>query len=392
MSSYYAGLWKQETGVEYYWSTSDLKSFLNWQQEMFNKGFYITALQIYAEGGQIIHSAVAHAGSGAQWIQAATDWSTFAKWTDDLFKKGFHLTSFSSTVLNGQVLYAGVVHPASGGQWVQPATDLSTFSRWSANLATEGFQLTSLSLCVLNGEVQYSGVMHRILFGNLLPTQFHPAADVKTFLAWSDELSKKGYRVTSLSSCVVAQQVMYSGVMKPETGNHWTSLPLAWPDFQALENKMLGQGFHMAALLVSEILPSTRTWQIAPFTCGKVDFNGGSIVAQADGAWAFYGSVHDNSFWYGDNWALGFVFGKSGHGCTVSGKLGAEISGPAVDGSFNKSGKDPWISQNWETVFESGIHCTMNVDPDPVQLLNGVINDLEKYGSTVVQLVGEVTA
>lgn len=395
MSNYYTGLWKQGTGAEYYWSTSDVKSFLNWQQDMFTKGFYVTALQIYAENGQVVYSAAAHAGSGAQWLHVATDWATFTTWSEDLFKKGFHLTSFSSTVLGSEVLYAGVMHPASGAQWVHSATDLPSFLKWSGDLAKQGFGLTSLSTCVLNGAVLYSGVMHPVkasLIPGLNNTIFHEATDGKTFFAWVDNLFKSGHRITSLSTCVVADEVKYSGVMAVGTGGQWTSSPLAWTDFQALENKMLAQGYRMSALLVSEILPTIRTWQIGPFTCGKVDFNGGSVIAKADGSWSFYGSVHDNSFWYGDSWALGFVFGSTGHGATVSGTLGAELSGPAVDGNFKKSGKDPWISKNWPAVFTSGVFYTMNVDPDPIQLINGLISDLEKYGSTVVELAGAVAA
>ena len=395
MSNYYTGLWKQGTGAEYYWSTSDVKSFSSWQQDMFSKGFLVTALQIYAEDGQVVYSAAAHAGSGAQWVQAATDWGTFTTWSDDLFKKGFHLTSFSSTVFNGKVLYAGVMHPATGAQWVHSATDLSSFLKWSGDLVKQGFWLTSLSTCVLNGAVLYSGVMHPVtasLIPGLTGTFFHEATDGKTFFAWVDSLFKKNYRVTSISTCVVADEVRYSGVMAAGTGGQWVSAPLPWTDFQVLENKMLAQGFRIRALLVSEILPAIRTWQIGPFTCGKVDFNGGSVVAKADGSWSFYGSVHDNSFWYGDSWALGFVFGNTGHGATVMGTLGAEVSGPAVDGSFNKSGRDPWISKNWQTVFEHGVFYTMNVDPDPGQLISGLISDLEKYGSTIVQLVETAAA
>jgi len=116
------------------------------------------------------------------------------------------------------------------------------------------------------------------------------------------------------------------------------------------------------------------------------------VTARADGTWSLYGSVHDNSFWYGDSWAFGFVFGSSGHGGMVTGTLGAEISGPAVDGTFVKSGKDPWISKNWPTVFESGIYWKMEVDPDPGQVFKGIINDLEQYGSTIIQLAETVAA
>ena len=55
-----------------------------------------------------------------------------------------------------------------------------------------------------------------------------------------------------------------------------------------------------------------RQWRLPALSAGKVDFHGGTLLIRSDGAWQCYGSLHDNSFWYGDNWAWGFVMGTSG--------------------------------------------------------------------------------
>ena len=363
MSSYYVGLWRQGSGAEYYWSTTDENSFATWQQQMFDKGFRLTALQIETVGGNVAYSAVAHAGSGAQFVRAATDWDSFSQWSQEQFNKGLYLTSFSVCVLNGKLLYAGVVEPGHLTQWVQPATDWASFSKWAEVHFGEGLDLTAFSTSVLNGQVLYAGVVRQpeppmIIFGH--PPIATPrvqliqqSTDAKNFFAWVSDTLKKGLRLTSMSTSAVSNQVQYAGVAGPGGGGEWISAPLSWADFQSMENKNLGQGYHLAALLVSEVMPSSKSWQIAPFSCGKIDCNGATVVASADGTWSFYGSLHDESFWYGDDYSLGFVFGHTSHGTVLNGQLGSAPGGP-VDGTFRKVGKDPWISQNWAAVYEFG--------------------------------------
>jgi len=398
MSSYYVGLWRQGSGGEAYWSTSDENSFLSWQQQMFDKGSLITSLQIETIAGNIVYSAVAHAGSGAQYVRAATDWASFAQWSQELFNKGLYLTSFSMCVLNGKQFYAGVVHPGQGTQWIQPATDWASFSKWSQGHFDEGLDLTSLTTCDSNGQVLYGGVVRQparpiIVIGKPPAPRVQlvqQSADVPAFAAWVSDALKKGLRLTSLSACAVGNQIQYAGVAAPGGGGEWISAPLSWADFQAKESKNVAQGYHLAAFLTSEVLPGTRSWQIAPFSCGKIDCNGATVIASADGTWSFYGSLHDESFWYGDDYALGFVFGHTSHGAGCVGQLGASISGPPVDGTFRKGGKDPWISQNWASVYDSGVYYKMTVTGDPKELLGEVFTFLQQYGGEIISLVASL--
>lgn len=264
----------------------------------------------------------------------------------------------------------------------------------------EGLDLTALSTCVLNGQVLYAGVVRQpeppmIIIGH--PPVATPrvqliqqSTDAKNFFAWVSDTLKKGLRLTSMSTSAVSNQVQYAGVAGPGGGGEWISAPLSWADFQSMENKNLGQGYHLAALLVSEVMPSLKAWQIAPFSCGKIDCNGATVVASADGTWSFYGSLHDESTWYGDDYALGFVFGHTSHGTALNGQLGAWASGPPVDGTFRKGGKDPWISQNWAAVYESGIYYNMTVTGDPGQLIPGVLDFLKQYGGEIIGLVASL--
>jgi hypothetical protein len=139
--------------------------------------------------------------------------------------------------------------------------------------------------------------------------------------------------------------------------------------------------------LVEDQNSAIASWQLSPLSAGKVDFNGGSLIIRQDGGWQFYGSLHDNSFWYGDNWALGFVIGNTGHGAVANGNLGGKVSGPAVDGNFNLSSSDPWITNNWQSAISSQIHYHLHVSGDIGQLVPIVISALEKYGPKLIALL-----
>jgi hypothetical protein len=130
------------------------------------------------------------------------------------------------------------------------------------------------------------------------------------------------------------------------------------------------------------IIPVPRRWASRP-DCRCLPIQ---IVALQ----SFYGSLHDESFWYGDDYALGFVFGHTSHGAGCVGQLGASISGPPVDGTFRKGGKDPWISQNWASVYDSGVYYKMTVTGDPKELLGEVFTFLQQYGGEIISLVTAV--
>jgi hypothetical protein len=135
------------------------------------------------------------------------------------------------------------------------------------------------------------------------------------------------------------------------------------------------------------ILPDVAQWALSMTSAGKVDFNGGTIIARRDGSWQFWGSLHDNSTWYGDSWSYGFVFDASGHGAIAYGSLGAEYSGPPVNGNFNISGNDPWITANWELVATSGVNWKLHVQEDIGGILEECANLLGEYGPGFVALL-----
>jgi hypothetical protein len=139
--------------------------------------------------------------------------------------------------------------------------------------------------------------------------------------------------------------------------------------------------------LVVKELSATMQWKFSPFSAGKVECNAATIIARQDGSWQFFGSMHDNSTWYGDNYAIGFVFGNSGHGAGAKGSLGAILSGGAVNGTFNVNGKDSWIEQNWQVVASGGTHAHLHVSGDLGSLINALIEDLKKYGPAAIGFV-----
>ncbi len=391
MTMSYAGLWKPGAGAEGYFSASDAASFRDWQQKSFNQGFFVTDLDLESVGGTVVYSAVAHPGSGEQLIQGATSGSAFKQWNQGLFDKGLRLSSFSMCNHGDSILYAGVMHKGVGAQYYIDACDWTSFSNWAAGHLTGGLRLASLTTCVVNGEVMYGGVVQPSMFGGLVQPSsdqlIQPATDVRTFVQWATDIARKGYGIGYMSTCSTGSEVKYAGVAHLGNSGEFISAPLPWANFGELQKKEVAQGYRLVAFAPTDILPSSRAWQIAPFSCGEIDCNGASVVAGSDGTWSFYGSLHDESFWYGDNYALGFVFGNTSHGTAFTGALGAVLDGPPVDGTFNRSGKDPWIAKNWPTVYNSGVYYHMTVAGDPGQLFSGVLDFLKKYGSEIVSLV-----
>jgi hypothetical protein len=139
-----------------------------------------------------------------------------------------------------------------------------------------------------------------------------------------------------------------------------------------------GEHNHAGSGNYNVVLKESSCWRSrsVSLSAGKID-SSFTIIVKQDGNWQFYGSLHDNSLWYGDGWALGFVLGNSGHGVTTKGSLGAKMSGGAVDGTFNLHSSDPWITQNWQFVSTCGIKSELHVDPDPLSALPAVISDLK---------------
>jgi hypothetical protein len=133
------------------------------------------------------------------------------------------------------------------------------------------------------------------------------------------------------------------------------------------------------------VIPNQAHWRISPLSAGKIDMQDGSLTVSRDGTWQFTGSVHDNSTWYGDNYAIAFVFNGLGHGGGAEGSLGAKYSGPPVNGTFNVGGKDPWIAANYNQIYLTNtLHTTLHVDGDFGQLAGAVWDDLKPYAGTAV--------
>jgi hypothetical protein len=137
-------------------------------------------------------------------------------------------------------------------------------------------------------------------------------------------------------------------------------------------------------------MPSTPTitsWALSALSAGKVDFNGGTVLVRQDGYWQFYGSLHDNSTWYGDNYVVGFTIGDTGRYFAHGGSLGAKFSGPAVNATFDVHGVDPWIQQNWDLVVSSQIHYKLHVEGNPAALLSKFLDFVKEYGPKAAALI-----
>ncbi len=129
--------------------------------------------------------------------------------------------------------------------------------------------------------------------------------------------------------------------------------------------------------------------------CG--DLSAGNVTASqiwikisSNGEWQFHAYLHDSSTWYGDSYAIGFVFENDGHGAVMSGVLGADYSGPATNADRTISGIDPWIQGCWSKVKDMGVRFHLHVSDDPTSAFNSVLNDLKQYGPSLVTLATAV--
>lgn len=139
------------------------------------------------------------------------------------------------------------------------------------------------------------------------------------------------------------------------------------------------------AVVVRKIV--TRTWHFNDFGAGKIDVHSMTLTFSNNGVWTWTANLHDNSTFYGDNYAIGFAFNGLGHGQATSGSLGAKIFGPSVDGTVNMSGTDAWLADNFFLVGAKGAMCHLHVSGDIGQLLGGLLDDLLKVAGAVLKLL-----
>ena len=122
----------------------------------------------------------------------------------------------------------------------------------------------------------------------------------------------------------------------------------------------------------------TTNWAFNDFNAGHIAVHAQQLTFSSNGAWNWKAALHDDSTFYGDNYAIGFAFNNLGHGEATSGSLGASLSGPSADGSVNMGGMDAWLASNYAAAVNAGATCRLKVSGDVGQLLSGIVDDLEQ--------------
>jgi hypothetical protein len=104
-----------------------------------------------------------------------------------------------------------------------------------------------------------------------------------------------------------------------------------------------GQTGSTSATIVAAITLFSRDWSDY-----KIHFKSW-VEISANGDWHWHAHLHDNSLWYGDNYAAAISMKGSTGVFTVTkqGALGAKFSGPAVNGTIDEKGNDRWIADNY---------------------------------------------
>jgi uncharacterized protein with LGFP repeats len=107
------------------------------------------------------------------------------------------------------------------------------------------------------------------------------------------------------------------------------------------------------------------------------------VTFWSDGKWRFQVYLNDDSTFYGDAFAIGFVIQGDGHGSSMTGTIGAGDSEPRHIG-----GTDPWIEKFWHKVrYGSTIQFRMKVSGDLSGLLGSLFDDLAKYAPAFIALL-----
>ncbi|WP_289022985.1 hypothetical protein [Desulfobacter postgatei] len=122
-------------------------------------------------------------------------------------------------------------------------------------------------------------------------------------------------------------------------------------------------------------------------SAGKVEASEIYVEIANDGSWLFHAYLHDDSTWYGDSYAIGFVFEGDGHGRIMTGVLGATYSGPAKSADRTCSGKDPWLESCWHRAKGMRVHFSLHVSEDPTSAFSSVEKALEKYGPALIAII-----
>lgn len=122
-------------------------------------------------------------------------------------------------------------------------------------------------------------------------------------------------------------------------------------------------------------------------SAGKIKSTEVFVEYSADGAWKFHAHLKDSSTYYGDYYAIGFVFEGDGHGRIMTGELGAKLSGPATSADRTVSGNDPWLRECWASGKNMGVRFRLIVDANPLSAFKSLESALKEYGGSLVLLL-----
>jgi hypothetical protein len=148
-----------------------------------------------------------------------------------------------------------------------------------------------------------------------------------------------------------------------------------------------GTGHGQTGSTKATIVPATTRFS-RDWSDYKIDFKSW-VEISANGDWHWHADLHDNSLWYGDNYAAAISMKGSTGVFTVTkqGTLGAKFSGPAVNSTIDEKGHDIWIYDNYFDIVNNSVSFSSKVDADFVQLLKAVGDDAIQSGKYIYNIV-----
>ena len=117
--------------------------------------------------------------------------------------------------------------------------------------------------------------------------------------------------------------------------------------------------------------PAQIIYRTGHFSSGDVS-GWADLAIQSNGYWSFRGHLHDNGFFFGDEYTLIMTLeyidtSKKMVAVKQKGTLGA-VTGTSRDEDWLQAGHDQFVAENWDGIRSQGCSASLEAGADPAQI------------------------
>ncbi|MHB8638127.1 MAG: COG1470 family protein, partial [Fimbriimonadaceae bacterium] len=150
-------------------------------------------------------------------------------------------------------------------------------------------------------------------------------------------------------------------------------------------------GLKLKTCVVTDVMQAFYTWGFDG-SSGKVNYTS-AIVLGSNGLFRWSGHLHDTSTFFGDDYAFAIWFNAAepngAHiGQTIGGSLGASLSGPSQDRSFDLSCKKDVLADNFAAYANDGWSWHTETDWNWGQLFSSLGKWIKDHIGEIIAVVG----